>query len=132
MEDSIVAMHLIAAQIPSRYPNLRIIVPHLGGILPMLLSRLDGQMPRAADAELPSVSARRLYYDTVGWGSNPALVAACMAFGDTQLVPGSDWPFLLEWESYTQTFDHIRHASLSKASVDRILYGNAPKLLYGH
>ena len=129
MEDSLAALHLIAAQIPLRYPNIRFIVPHFGGILPMLLNRLDGQMPAERLAEPPSRTARRFFYDTVGWGSRAALLAAVDAFGATQLVPGSDWPVLLKWESYRQTFDHVRLSNLPADHSDAILNRNVPALL---
>jgi 6-methylsalicylate decarboxylase len=131
MEDAVVALHLIAARIPHRYPRIRFIVPHLGGPLPMLLNRLDGQMPSEGLAERPSETARRFFYDTVGWGSEAALTAAFMAFGETQLLPGSDWPVLLKWESYTQTFDHIRRSNLPESAIDRIIHRNVKELLRG-
>lgn len=129
MEDAVAAMHLIRRQIPVRFPNVRFIVPHFGGLMPLLLNRLDGQMPQEGFAEPPSVTARRFFYDTVGWGSKSALIAALEAFGANQLVPGSDYPILLPWESYAQTFQHIREAGLPEAIVDQILYRNAPALL---
>lgn len=129
MEDSVAAMHLIQRQIPLRYPNIRFIVPHFGGLLPMLLNRLDGQMPQDGFAEAPSATARRFFYDTVGWGSKAALIAAVEAFGGSQLVPGSDYPILLPWESYSQTFQHIRDAGLPPDLVDRVLHRNAQALL---
>lgn len=129
MEDAVVAMHLIVNEIPTRYPGIRFIVPHFGGILPMLLERLDGQLPHKALAEKPSATARRFYYDTVGWGSKAALLAAATAFGTSQLLPGSDWPVLLPWESYKQTFDHIRDSGLSPDAIDAILNENVQRLL---
>ncbi|MFI5317222.1 MAG: amidohydrolase family protein [Myxococcota bacterium] len=128
-EDTVAALHLIARQVPRRFPKLRFIVPHFGGLLPTLLARLDGQMPQDDFAEPPSATARRFFYDTVGWGSKPALLAAVAAFGAGQLVPGSDYPVLLPSESYAQTFAHVREAGLPESDVDRILYRNAPKLL---
>jgi len=125
MEDSLAALHLIAAGIPARYPRIRFIVPHFGGILPMLLERLDGQMPKDKLTELPSITARRFYYDTVGWGSRSALLSAVNAFGAGQLVVGSDYPYLLNWESYTTTIDHIRRSGLSEAQVSTILNNGA-------
>jgi 6-methylsalicylate decarboxylase len=94
----------------------------------MLLERLDGQMPTAGFDEPPSVTARRFHYDTVGWGSRPALLAALEAFGAEQLVTGSDFPVLLPWESYRRTFDHIRNSGLPTAVIDRILT-NASRLV---
>jgi predicted TIM-barrel fold metal-dependent hydrolase len=129
MEDSLAALHLIKREIPHRYPHVRFIVPHFGGILPMLLNRLDGQMPQQGFIERPSVTARRFFYDTVGWGSKAALIAALEAFGPAQLVPGSDFPILLPWESYAQTFRHIEQAGLDPAISDQILHSNAQRLL---
>ena len=34
------ALHLVARQVPRRFPNVRFIVPHFGGLLPTLLARL--------------------------------------------------------------------------------------------
>lgn len=131
MEDSLAALHLIAAGIPTRYPSIRFIVPHFGGILPMLLERLDGQMPQDKLTELPSITARRFYYDTVGWGSRAALQAAVTAFGAEQIVVGSDYPYLLNWESYTTTIDHVRRAGLSEADVCTILRNGARLIARG-
>jgi len=128
-EDSTIVMHLIAKQIPIRYPNIQFIIPHFGGILPTLLSRLDGQMPQEGLAEKPSVTAKRFYYDTVGWGSKGALLAALETFGADKLVTGSDFPILLHHESYKQTFDHIRLSGIDEKDIATIL-GNAEKLLY--
>jgi 6-methylsalicylate decarboxylase len=41
VEDACFVLHMIAKQIPHRYPNIKFIVPHLGGPIPMLLNRLD-------------------------------------------------------------------------------------------
>jgi 6-methylsalicylate decarboxylase len=129
IEDAVAAMHLIARRVPQRFPNIRFIVPHFGGILPMLLERLDGQMPRDGLNEAPSITARRFFYDTVGWGSEAALLAAATAFGASQLLPGSDWPVLLPWESYATTFEHIRSSRLSSEEADLILHKNVHLLL---
>jgi len=41
IEDTTVVAHLIVNQIPKRFPRVRIIVPHLGGDISMLMQRLD-------------------------------------------------------------------------------------------
>src|SRR5215475_7907550 len=46
LEDSAIVLHLIARRVPDRYPDIRYVIPHLGGIIPMLLERLDNQAPR--------------------------------------------------------------------------------------
>jgi predicted TIM-barrel fold metal-dependent hydrolase len=131
LEDAAVALHLVARGIPARYPDLTLVVPHLGGPIPMLLERLDNQFPMAANnlAEPPSVTLRRFYYDTVGHGSHAALLCAWKAFGANHLLPGSDFPVLLSWESYARTFAWIREVGLPEADVEQILERTAPAVL---
>jgi predicted TIM-barrel fold metal-dependent hydrolase len=131
LEDTTVALHLIARRIPDRFPNITFVIPHLGGPIAMLLQRLDRQfsMDTFTLAEPPSVTARRFYYDTVGHGSQAALWCAYKAFGADHLVAGSDFPVLVAWESYARTFDWIREAGLPEDDVAQILHANAPTLL---
>ena len=131
LEDSAIVLHLIARRIAARYPRIQYVVPHLGGIIPMLLQRLDNQAPSQHPdlPEPPSLTARRFYYDTVGHGSQAALLCAWQAFGADHLVAGSDYPVLLAFETYRQTFHYIRESSLPAADVDQILHHNAQRLL---
>ncbi|HEY2595664.1 MAG TPA: amidohydrolase family protein [Chloroflexota bacterium] len=131
MEDTTLVTHLMARAIPTRYPDIKIIVAHYGGALAMLLSRLDHVAPQRMSglAELPSVTARRLYYDTVGHGSDIAFRAACGAFGVEHLLAGSDYPITLYFEPYAANFDHIQKSDLPPADITRVLSGNARQLL---
>jgi len=131
LEDAAIVLHLIARRVPERFPNIKYVVPHLGGIIPMLLQRLDNQAPRQHPnlPERPSVTARRFYYDIVGHGSQAALLCAWKAFGADHLVAGSDYPVLLAFETYRQNFFYLRESSLPAADVDKILHHNAQILL---
>jgi 6-methylsalicylate decarboxylase len=131
LEDMAIVLHLIARRVPERYPRIKYVVPHLGGMIPMQLQRLDNQAPRQHPnlPEPPSVTARRFYYDTVGHGSPAALLCAWKAFGADHLVAGSDYPVLLAFETYKQTFNYIRECGLPEGDVDKILNHNAQRLL---
>lgn len=130
VEDAMFVAHMIARQIPYRYPNIRFIVPHLGGPIPMLLNRLDTQGIRDLGGlpELPSVTARKFWYDTVCYGSKAALTCACEAFGADKLVTGSDYPVLQDWEDYRETFAYIGRIGLPDDVANRILHRNAWEL----
>jgi predicted TIM-barrel fold metal-dependent hydrolase len=131
LEDAVIGLHLIAKKIPAKYPNLTFIIPHLGGPIPMLLERLDNQfsMKQRELPEPPSVTARRFYYDTVGHGSVAALTCANMAFGADHVMPGSDFPVLLSFETYRETFSWIREAGLPGDDAEQILERTAPAVL---
>jgi 6-methylsalicylate decarboxylase len=131
LEDSAIVLHLIARRVPERYPNITYVVPHLGGIIPMQLQRLDNQAPRQHPdlPEPPSVTARRFYYDTVGHGSHAALLCAWKAFGADHLVAGSDYPVLMAFETYRQTFHYVRESGLPAEDAEIILHHTAQRIL---
>ena len=131
LEDATIALHLIAKRIPSRFPAITFVIPHLGGPMPMLLERLDNQfsMRQQNLPEPPSVTARRFYYDTVAHGSQAALLCAWKAFGADHLLPGSDFPVLLSFETYARTFSWIKEADIPRADIEQILERTAPTVL---
>jgi hypothetical protein len=45
------------------------------------------------------------------------------------VLPGSDFPVLLNFETYTRTFAWIREAGLPAADVEQILERTAPTAL---
>jgi predicted TIM-barrel fold metal-dependent hydrolase len=131
LEDTAIVLHLIARRVPERFPNITYVVPHLGGLIPMQLQRLDNQVPRQHPnlPEPPSVTARRFYYDTVGHGSHAAFLCAWKAFGADHVVAGSDYPVLMSFETYRQTFYYIAECGIPAADVDTILHHTAQKIL---
>lgn len=131
LEDATVALHLVGAKIPARCPNVTWIVPHLGGPVMMLLERFDHQfsMEQHNLPEPPSTTLRRFYYDTVGHSSHAALLCACKAVGADHILPGSDFPVLLAWETYADTFSWIRDVDLPAEDIDQILERTAPAVL---
>ena len=65
--------------------------------------------------------ARRLYCDTVCHGSQAALRCAWQAFGAEHVVTASDYPFLTDQESYTETFAYISRSDLRGEDIDQII-----------
>jgi predicted TIM-barrel fold metal-dependent hydrolase len=130
IEDSVMVLHLIVRAIPFRFPNIKYVIPHFGGLIPMQLQRLDNQLPSQHPnlAEKPSETARRLYYDTVGHGSQAALHCAWQALGPQHLVTGSDYPYLMDYESYTETFAYITRSDLPADDIAQIMHHSAAKL----
>lgn len=127
IEDTVAATHLIYAGIPARFPRVKIVVAHLGGLLPLVLPRLDTELT-VSMPELPSVAARRLWYDSVTHDDTGALAAAVKAFGASRIVYGSDYPYQLG-DDYTRSATYVRDADLGDPAVSAILKDNATELL---
>lgn len=130
VEDTISVIQLITSGIPSRYPNLKILNSHLGGGLPMLLQRADDQYRHEAPdtPELPSVAARRMWYDTVGHGHVPALRCAIDSFGAGRLVLGTDFPYE-SGAHYQRAVTYFDDPRIDHAAAEAILDQNASALL---
>jgi 6-methylsalicylate decarboxylase len=133
-EDTIAALRLVLSGLTGRFPNVKIIVPHLGGTLPFLMQRLDNlaDMERArgtklAATEAPSTMVRQLWFDTVN-SYPPALRCAAEAFGADRLMLGTDWPFLVG-PRFKRCVTYIEESGLPRADVDAILDTNAQRLL---
>ncbi len=127
-EDTICALELMKAGVPGRYPNMKIILAHLGGTLPFLMRRVDHQasmfMPKGS--EKPSVLARSFWYDTVN-GHRAALSDACECFGADRVLMGTDYPY---WQTEMKLcVNYVREIGLPASDVAAILGGTAQKLL---
>lgn len=96
-ETAIACAHMVFAELPSRYPNIRFCLAHGGGSVPMLAGRwqrgLNTDRPGVnKDMEAPQVALQRLYADCITHDAD-ALTLAQKTFGTEHILFGSDWPF---------------------------------------
>lgn len=129
LEDTVCLLQFMQANFPSRFPDIKIILPHLGGFAPFLAARLDQLkdhfLPDSAMA--PSVQAKYFWFDTVN-GNPSALRCTKEVFGADHLLLGTDFPFWRD-DAFQLCVDYIRESGLQESEVDKILSGNAEKLL---
>jgi len=88
--------NLILTGTVKRYPGVRIVVPHAGGVLPILVPRIHGilKVVRKPEDRVDVFGGfRNLYYDTAGPSIMQQLLPLLNITDDTHLVYGSDWPF---------------------------------------
>ncbi|WP_051840641.1 amidohydrolase family protein [Streptomyces sp. NRRL F-5126] len=103
---------LLLAGTLARYPNLKVVVPHCGGALPVLADRVNlvtQLFPADDGSQGPDALAalRRLYYDTAGTPF-PRQVPALMSLADPERVLyGSDycWTPAHAAAQHTASFD---------------------------
>lgn len=125
------AARLAFGGVMERCPNLKVIVPHLGGAFPYLIGRMDQDhrlrpQCRTKISELPSKYLKEMYVDTLSF-HGPSLRCAYETMGPGHMVLGSDHPFALGgMEIITQT---VRDMCLPAGEEAAILGGNAAALL---
>jgi aminocarboxymuconate-semialdehyde decarboxylase len=133
-EDATATLRLIQSGVTTRYPNVRFIVPHLGGMLPFVYTRLDsenawrrerGIQPGAVDSVAEALG--HLYYDTVN-GFGPALQCAREAFGVERLLFGTDYPYCAA-AGMPGCVAYVEQAGLSQREQESIFHANAEQVL---
>jgi aminocarboxymuconate-semialdehyde decarboxylase len=113
------------------YPDVRFLIPHLGGAIPYLMARLDQgfhDFPqcRAKIDEPPSVYLKKLYFDTVSAGTHAIEMVRELA-GTDHIAFGTDYPHLPGSVSGSlATIESLRIPDGDKA---RILSGTALSIL---
>ncbi len=96
-ETTAAVTRLIVGGAFDRFPGLRVMVAHAGGVLPYLAARLDACI--AADAHSPvrlqhepSSYLRNLYFDAIGYQA-PTLALLISLVGADRIMFGTDHPF---------------------------------------
>lgn len=128
VDNSFALLRLILSGILERHPNLQLVMPHVGGILPYMSGRIDHQtevLGRAREhiTQPPSAYLSRIYLDTV----SPSLQALHYGYqfaGENRLLFGTDHP----WVDMPRFVRLIEKMEISETARARIFGENAVKL----
>jgi predicted TIM-barrel fold metal-dependent hydrolase len=143
-ETSVAMARLVFAGYFDRFPNLKIITHHMGGMIPYFEGRVgygwDQLGKRTSDADyvslLKSMKKRpveyfkNFYADTALFGAAPATKCGYEFFGVDNIVFASDMPFEPAPGLYArETIKCVEALDLTKEQKEKIYTGNAEKLL---
>ena len=124
VEVSVAAMRLVLSGIMERHPNLKLVMSHTGGALPYQSGRMDKNSKAAKLPQPPSTYLKRMYTDTVSPHS-AGMKFAIEYYGVDRVMYGSDYPC---W-SPAAALDFFAKIGLSPADQEKVLYGNARRIL---
>ena len=129
-ETTLAATRLVFAGVFERHPKLQMIFPHLGGLAPYLMGRIQWgyeRFPPCSEnlSAPPEAYFKRFYYDTV-CRNVPALRMALSMFGVDHIVFGTDIPFREDIDLQLQDLADLQ---LTKTDREAIESGNATRLL---
>ena len=128
VETATQAIRLVLSGVFDAYPDLKIILGHLGESLPFSLWRIDQALSRKENTGASSFRdtfASHFYITTSGNFSNPALLCCVMEMGVDRILFSVDYPFVdnkpgVDW---TDTMP------LCAEDKEKILNGNVTRLL---
>jgi uncharacterized protein len=136
---------LIFSGLLDRYPDLKLITHHGGGVVPQCAGRLASGLDQFGSRTLPGEGPlehglagrpvdyfKRFYADTVMFGSPAALACSLDFFGADHLLFGTDMPFDPEKGpgSVRTALADLAALELGARDQQLILSGNARRLLH--
>jgi aminocarboxymuconate-semialdehyde decarboxylase len=143
-ETGVTLSRLVFSKIMDRYPDLKVIAHHLGGVIPYLEGRVahsfDQMGARTSDEDYESLRKslkkrpydyfKDFYGDTAVEGARAATVCGLEFFGADHVVFASDCPFDKEkGPGYIRdTIAVLNSIQLSTVDREKICFRNAEKL----
>ncbi len=128
-ETALHVLRLLAAGVFDKYPKLKIIIGHMGEMLPMMMARSDRAFkPGSGGANQRSLMDtfhEQLYITTSGFFTLPPLKIAIETFGIDNIMFSVDYPFSTN-EIGTEFLNSLE---LTDGEIERFAHGNADKLL---
>lgn len=133
---------LVFSGILEKYPNLKFITHHCGGMVPYFEQRIVGAYDYAevclkakykrALTRPPIEYFRKFYADTAIYGNTPGLMCAYSFFGVEHLLFGTDMPFDSEkgGRYIRQTISSIERMNIPEEEKTMIFERNAKRLLH--
>jgi predicted TIM-barrel fold metal-dependent hydrolase len=141
-ETTVAMTRLIFSGILEKFPNLKVITHHCGGMVPYYAQRIlqhYGQHERSGTApyiraltKSPLEYYKLFYNDTAIHGNTPALMLAYDFWGADHIVFGADMPLgdhYYGFRSYRQTINAIEAMDITDDEKKKIFADNALNLL---
>jgi 2,3-dihydroxybenzoate decarboxylase len=130
IDTSIHFLRILFAGVFDAYPNLKIILGHLGEGLPFAMHRLNDHTYRAAKRrglkKTPLDYIRdNLLVTTSGNWYEPAFVCTLLALGADKILWAIDWPY----EANKDGMAFFNKLSLNDDDLHKIAHGNAERIL---
>ncbi|HLF77293.1 MAG TPA: amidohydrolase family protein [Dehalococcoidia bacterium] len=127
VETATQGIRLVLSGVFDAYPNLQIILGHMGESLPFSLVRIDEALSRPGNKAntFRKTFAEHFYITTSGNFSTPALICSMLEMGIDRILYSVDWPFVengpgTEW---------LKTVPLGDRDRAKLFGGNARKLL---
>lgn len=141
-ETTVAMTRLVFAGVFERFPNIKFITHHCGGMVPYFADRILVQYERDLSCmgqpsfegltKSPIEYFRMFYNDTALNGNMPGLMCALAFFGEDRLLFASDMPFDAQDGRIAmgRTIEAIDRMEITASSKKKIFEGNARILLH--
>jgi predicted TIM-barrel fold metal-dependent hydrolase len=128
-ETALHVLRLLFSGIFDKYPKLKLIIGHMGEMLPMIMARSEKAFKPgnggANQRTLTDTFRDQVYITTSGFFTQPPLKIALDTFGTDNIMFSVDYPF----STNEMGIEFLNAIELPGEQVEKIAHGNADKLL---
>ena len=127
-ETAIHLFRMVLSGALDRHPKLKLIIGHMGEMLPMMMARADNSFALEIDHLKRSISQTildQVWITTSGIFSEPPFLAALLTFGIDRIMFSVDYPFAPNAKGR----EFLNRISLPPADMEKLAHGNADALL---
>ena len=128
-ETALHTLRLIVSGTLDKYPKLKLIIGHMGEMLPMMMARTDKMfgIDRGGNNQRSIIQTLRdqVFITTSGLFTTPPLQVAIDTFGIDNIMFSVDYPF----STNEQGKQYLESMQLSPGDMEKLTHGNADKLL---
>ncbi|MGE0370704.1 MAG: amidohydrolase family protein [Gammaproteobacteria bacterium] len=127
-ETALHVLRLVLSGTLDRHPRLKLIIGHMGEMLPMMMARADEVFALDIDHLQRPVSQTildQVWITTSGIFTEPPFLAALLTFGIDRIMFSVDYPYA----SNAKGRAFLDRISLSPADMEKLTHGNADALL---
>jgi len=127
-ETAIHLLRMVVAGTLDRHPRLRLIIGHMGEMLPMMLARADEVFALDTDHLKRPISLTildQVWLTTSGIFTEPPFLAALLTFGIDRIMFSVDYPYAPNRNGRA----FLERVSLAPADMAKLTHGNADALL---
>jgi uncharacterized protein len=121
-------LRMILGGVFARRPKLRVIIGHMGELLPFMLQRIDDNLPpklTGLEHEVSHYVHTNVHITTSGLFTAPPLLCALMVLGADRVMFSVDWPYAGNDEGRRL----LDTAPLSPADMEKLTHLNAERVL---
>jgi predicted TIM-barrel fold metal-dependent hydrolase len=130
--DSTLAIsRIVYSGIFDRYPNIKLIASHLGGMILLYLDRLNWREGNPECQQEPEAYFKKIYYDTAGPIRAAFIKLVYETVGPNQILFGADYPHGRGGQDdqfYPMTLNAMKELDIPEDDKQKIYYKNAQTL----
>jgi uncharacterized protein len=128
IETAVHVLRLILSGAFDRYPDLQVIIGHLGEGIPFMMPRIDLTLPPELTKLKHPISTylcENLYYTFGGFNFTQPFTNLLLQIGAGRIIFSTDYPY----GSLKVAYDFLNSLPISLSDKERIAHGNAERLL---